>query len=382
MKELKERRYLPLPLEEDNLYLIDEDLTKYKEELESFLDGINYMNSRDFSKRVLFGQEIKSNNTIEGYKDDIIQIKSIIKHPTTNLNDELRRRILNLYHGYKFILQDKEINKDNLKELYNILSNQILSSKDRANMGEYYRDDIVYIYYSSLINKDPDLGAAFGIDASELEEKMNILLEYLNSANDFTCMTDYFIRSQIAHFYFVYLHPYFDINGRTARTTAMWYLLKNKAYPYIIFNRAIQLDKNSYYKVIREGRKFHNVTYFLNYMLRNVLVELEKEYIMEMIADNAKYELSDADLQTLYYILSTKRILTYYDFASFYNHLNSAKRPIEIYRDVLEPLIDKEIIIPGKTTKNPNNRFFGINPSVVEADEKIKHLNLESKIIR
>lgn len=245
-------------------------------------------------------------------------------------------------------------------------------------MGEYYRNNPVYIFYSTLITKEPDLG----IDASELEEKMNILLEYLNSVHDFTCMTDYFIRSQIAHFYFVYLHPYFDINGRTARTTAMWYLLQNKAYPYIIFNRAIQLDKNKYYTVIRDGRKYHNVTYFLNYMLRNVLIELEKEYTMEMISDNAKFELTDADLQTLYYILSMKSILTYYDFSAFYNHLNSSKKPNEIYKEVLEPLIDKEIIIPGSFTKNNNNRFFGINPSVVETNEKIRHISLDSKIIR
>lgn len=78
VKVEKSRKYLPLPLENSKLYLIDEDLNKHKEELEKFLDGINYMNSRDFSKRVLFGQEIKSNNTIEGYQDDISQVKSII----------------------------------------------------------------------------------------------------------------------------------------------------------------------------------------------------------------------------------------------------------------------------------------------------------------
>ncbi len=378
MKVIKSRRYLPLPLERSRLYLIDDDLNKYKEELEKFLEGIHYMNNRDFSKRVLFGQEIKSNNTIEGYLDDIGQVKSIIKHPTAHLNGEQRRRILNLYHGYKFILQDKEINKDNLKELYEILSDQLINKDDLANMGEYYRKDPVYIFYSDILTKEPDLG----VDANELDEKMDILLEYLNSSSEFTCMTDYFIRSQIAHFYFVYLHPYYDINGRTARTTSMWYLLKKEAYPYIIFNRAIQLDKNRYCTVIREGKTFHNVTYFLNYMLKNVLIELEKEYIMERISDNARFELTDGDLQTLYYVLSMKSLLTYFDFIAFYNRLNPKKKPQKIYQDVLEPLMDKEIIIPGKPTQKCDNRFFGLNPHVIEEDEKIKHIQLENKIIR
>lgn len=376
MKVMKSRLYLPLPLDNGSLFLVDDDLTPQKEELESLLGTINNMNNKDFSKRVLFGQEIKSNNTIEGYNDDISLVKSVIKHPTSCLNEEQRKRILNMYRGYKYILQDKEINKDNLRELYNILSDGLLSKGDLDNMGEYYRLDPVYIFYSSILSKDPDMG----IDASLLEERMNILLEYLNSKNNFSCMTDYFIRSQIAHFYFVYLHPYYDINGRTARTTAMWYLINKEVYPYIIFNRAIQLDKNTYYTVIRDGRRFHNVTYFLNYMLKNTLIELEKEYTMEMITDNAMYELTDGEIQTLYYILSMKSNLTYFDFCSFYNHLNSHKKPTDIKKEVILPLLEKGIILEGRKSKNDDNNFFTLNPKLVSIEEKNKHLSLEQKI--
>lgn len=376
MKVMKSRLYLPLPLDNGSLFLVDDDLTPQKEELESLLGTINNMNNKDFSKRVLFGQEIKSNNTIEGYNDDISLVKSVIKHPTSCLNEEQRKRILNMYRGYKYILQDKEINKDNLRELYNILSDGLLSKGDLENMGEYYRLDPVYIFYSAILSKEPDMG----IDASLLEERMNILLEYLNSKNNFSCMTDYFIRSQIAHFYFVYLHPYYDINGRTARTTAMWYLINKEAYPYIIFNRAIQLDKNTYYTVIRDGRRFHNVTYFLNYMLKNTLIELEKEYTMEMITDNAMYELTDGEIQTLYYILSMKSNLTYFDFCSFYNHLNSHKKPTDIKKEVILPLLEKGIILEGRKSKNDDNNFFTLNPKLVSIEEKNKHLSLEQKI--
>lgn len=377
MRVIKSRTYLPLPLDTGSLFLIENDLTPQKEELERLLETTNNMNNKDFSKRVLFGQEIKSNNTIEGYYDDISLVKSIIKHPSSCLNEEQRKRVLNMYRGYKYILQDKEINKDNLRELYRILSDGLLSKEDLSNMGEYYRLDPVYIFFSSVLSKEPDMG----VDASLLEERMNILLEYLNSNNNFSCMTDYFIRSQIAHFFFVYLHPYYDINGRTARTTAMWYLINNEAYPYIIFNRAIQLDKNKYYTVIRDGRKFHNVTYFLNYMLKNTLFELEKEYTIEMISDNAMYELTDGEIQTLYYILSMKSNLTYLDFCSFYNHLNAHKKKNDIKREVIIPLLEKEVIIEGRETNNQENNFFGLNPKLLEIDERNKHLSLEQKLL-
>lgn len=298
MQDVKKHHKLPLPIEHGHFYLIDDELKKNKEELEIFLDGIHHMNSRDFSKKVLFGQEIKSNNTIEGYLDDINLVNDIIRHPNNNLDEQQKRRILNMYRGYKYILQNEDINKDSIKELYSILSNKLLEQYDLDNMGEYYRNKPVYIYYSSSINAIPDQG----VNSEELEEKMNILLDYINSKQNLSCITDHFIKSQIFHVYFVYLHPYFDINGRTSRTIAMWYLLNNGAYPYIIFNRAIQLNKSWYYKVIREGRKFHNLTFFLNYMLKNVLIELEKEYTIEVISDKASYELNDSDIQALYYI--------------------------------------------------------------------------------
>lgn len=376
MKAEKQILHLPLPIDNGHIYLIDDDLLAQKEELEKFLDGLNYMNSKDFSKKVLFGQEIKSNNTIEGYLDDISIVRSIIKHPINTLNEEQKQRVLNMYYGYKYILQGKDINKENLKELYSILSNKILSQSDVENMGEYYRLNEEFIFFSSNLNTEPDKG----VDPKELEEKMNILLDYVNSSEKFSCMTDYFIRSQIIHFYFIYIHPYYDVNGRTARTTSMWYLLNHEVYPYIIFNRAIQLDKNKYYKVIRDGRVFHNVTFFLNYLLKNVLIELEKEYTMELISDSARFELTDADIQTLYYILSMKGLLTYYDFTAFYNHLNNHTNPYKAYSLMLEPLIDKEIIIPGKHTSNPNNHLFTLNSSLFEINDKNKHLSLENKI--
>mgnify|MGYP003296361204 FL=1 len=75
------------------------------------------------------------------------------------------------------------------------------------------------------------------------------------------------------HFYFVYIHPYFDINGRTSRTVAMWYLLNNSIYPYIIFNRGINFD-STYDKTIRECKDRYEITKFLKYMLINVKKEL------------------------------------------------------------------------------------------------------------
>lgn len=369
---------LPLSLEKGRLYLINDKLKEKKEELELFLQDNKYMNSKEFSKNVLFSQEIKANNTIEGYNDDVGLVYDILNKKLRISDKDKEQRIRNLYNGYRFIYTDKEINKENLKKLYSILSRNLLSAEDIKEMGEYYRKNPVYIFFSSNLDVEPDMG----IPAKDLDRYMEEYFNYVNSNNDLSCSTDYFIKSQIMHFQLVYIHPYYDINGRTSRTTSMWYLLNNEVYPYIIFNRAISLNKKLYYKIIREVKEYRNVTFFLNYMLDNVKVELEKEYVMDMISSNSSH-LSAVDYQTMYYILSMNGLLTAKDFITFYNNHNDKKKGIEIYNTMLEPLLDKGIIIKGRNTdsfinSNEQNFIFELNKSKFENDpEKIKRLKIK-----
>lgn len=366
---------LPLSIDGTSLYIIRDRLEERKEELEKFLQDNKYMNSEEFSRNVLFSQEIKANNTIEDYNDDVGLIYDILNKNISIKDKEKMYRIKNLYNGYRFIFDGKEINKENLRKLYSILSRNLLSDNDRNNMGKYYREKPVYIFYSNNMDIEPDMG----IESSQINKYMEEYFSYANMYNGLDSRTDYFIKSQIMHFQFVNIHPYFDINGRTARTTSMWYLLNNKVYPYIIFNRAISLDKSRYYKVIRDVKKYHNVTYFLNYMLDNVKLELEKEYVMDMIK-SCSSKLSAVDYQTMYYILSMNGNLTVKDFINFYNIHNDKKRGKEIYEQMILPLLDKGIILKERDTKNSMNSMmknfvFELNSTKFENDpEKIKRL--------
>jgi len=368
---------LPLTIDKSKLFLTSDKLKETKEELELFLQDNKYMNSQNFSKNVLFSQEIKANNTIENYKDDVGLIYDIVNKKITIKDKEKEQRIINLYNGYKFIYENKDINKENLRKLYNILSENLLNNEDISNMGEFYRKNSVYIFFSNNLEIEPDKG----IEAEKINEYMNELFNYINSNNNLSFNTDYFIKSQIMHFQLVYIHPYYDINGRTSRTTSMWYLLNNQAYPYIIFNRGISLNKNLYYKIIREVKKYHNITYFINYMLNNVKIELEKEYIMDMIKLSSS-PLTAVDYQTMYYILSMNGILSAKDFITFYNNHNDKKKYQEIYQTMLEPLLDKGIIIKLRNTNsylnsNTPNFIFELNKSKYDNNpQKIKRLKL------
>jgi len=387
-KQMSPKVYLPLQLMGDRkLYINSDRFQILKEDLEKFLDGEKYMNSKSFSEKVLLSHEIQSNNVVEGYKDDVETVKEVINDSLEIKNPKKRQRILNLYRGYKYILEGKEINKDNLKDLYTILSEDLLDPIDVTNMGEYYRNDDVYIYFSDRLDPDSEkdeLGTKYdmGIKPDLIDEYMNELFEYIQTDNDNKTPTDYYIKSQIMHFYGVYIHPYYDINGRTSRTMSMWYLLNNKVYPYVIFNRGIKLQKNKYYLVIRDVKKYCNISFFINYMLENVKVELEKEYIMHGIASSTSSKLTSLDYQTLNYILSMKGLKTVSDFASFYNHYNDKKRQKEIFERMIVPLIDKGIIKEVRKTDNnifgaTSNFLFELNPNRIDNNpEKIKQLKL------
>ena len=407
---MKKHTELPLLVDDKNLYLIEEDLKRRREEMDDFLQGLDYMNSRDFSHDVLFSHEVQANNLIEGYKDDVELVNNVIYHRLQIKDEERKNRILNLYRGYKYILEGKKINRETVRKLYSILSKDLLSEEDRENMGKYYRKNPVYIYKSGVINNEIEnfsdmksylhyirelYGAegvkrysrmfSMGVHPDKIAEYMTRLYDFMK--NDDTLNTgsetDTFLKSQIMHFYFVYIHPYYDLNGRTARTTSMWYLLNKEAYPFIIFNRGISLNKQEYYRVIGDVERYRNVSFFLNYMMEHVITELEKEHIMDMINSSVNGTLTSLDFQTLQYILSMKQSLTYLDFRSFYNSQNSEKKPFgEIYDNMLVPLLEKGVIIErDKTHKGtPNgkeNHFFEVNDKLYDKDSpKIKRLKL------
>lgn len=365
--------FLPLNNRGRKLYLNNDKLINDINELEDFISGCDYMNSEEFSKNVLFSQEIKNNNTIEGYQDDVGLVYDIINNNLKIKDKEKMTRIKNLYDGYRFILNEKNITEDTLKKLYNILSKNLLTINELKEMGKYYRKNDVYIFYSSNILVPPDLG----INSSDIDYYMNELFDFINKYSFNSSKTLEFIKSQIIHFQFVNVHPYYDINGRTARTTAMWYLLNKQIYPYIIFNRAISLNKNEYYKLIKNTKDSSNLTFYLKFLLDSVKLELEKEYIIDMIKSSSS-NLTAVDYQSIYYILSIKSNLTLYDFTTWYNNHNDKKNIKYIYENMILPLLEKNIIInKGETKKNNSNFKFELNNTMYEVDpNKIKKLKL------
>ena len=362
-----------------SLHYNNDYLETYKRNLLEFLDGQDYMQSLEFAKKVMVSQEIKSNNAIEGINNDLTIIDEVIDKRTVPLSRDERQRIINLFHGYQYILTHKQIDKEHLKELYSILSRDILDDYSKEHTGDYYRTAPVYIRKRDFLSVEP----YEGVESSRIDYCMNTLFDYINDDSKKEEGIEAFIKSQIMHFYFVYIHPYMDVNGRTSRTMSMWYLLNKESYPYIIFNRAIAFAQSDYETFIIKSRQYGDVTLFLKYMLENVQKELEKEYIINNIASNTPGGLTKEEHQMIEYFFQTNSSLTAKDLSVVYNNYNEKRKVSTIVDEKIIPLVDKGILeISGYTKSfidnNQHNMKLRMNPKMINVSRgKIKYLKLD-----
>ncbi len=90
--------------------------------------------------------------------------------------------------------------------------------------------------------------------ADRLTHEMDL---FLNWFNDLTLETDWVIKSALAHFWFVTIHPFDDGNGRIARAIADMMLARseNSAQRFYSMSSQIQKECRDYYKILERCQK-------------------------------------------------------------------------------------------------------------------------------
>lgn len=198
--------------------------------------------------------EIEGTLSIENVPTTHKRIAEIYKgEKLTDKNDVI---VKNMINAISFIVNDKpDFNKENLYKLYNMLSKDCLPQESQIKDGKYYRDDAVTI------------GGFDGADHRIVSECMDSLFEFAN--NEENIKEHKFLLPYICHYYVLYVHPYFDYNGRTARMISFWlsYIYNIDCAPYFM-SEAINECKGDYYKAIVNTRNTNNdLTYFLGYIM-------------------------------------------------------------------------------------------------------------------
>jgi Fic family protein len=86
-----------------------------------------------------------------------------------------------------------------------------------------------------------------------LNQEMTRFLKWFNAAPE----TDWVIKSALAHFWFVTIHPFEDGNGRIARAIADMLLARSEksAERFYSMSAQIQQERNAYYAILERSQK-------------------------------------------------------------------------------------------------------------------------------
>lgn len=285
--------------------------------------------------------EIESSLAIEGVRSTRAKIEQLNKQDYGNLTEMNDIIVKNMLLGYEFV-KTNDINQENIFKLYNILSKKCLRDHDKLWPGNYYRHDEVNIVDASNAVVDQ------GVDWQLLPELMNQLMNYINKEKTYE---EHLIASHVIHFYLIYLHPYFDYNGRMARVLSFWYNYKNApSLSLLLVSEAInnKNHKNQYYNAIINSRKSGNdITYFLEYM-GNIVLKYTKIYInfytLETKLKGKGYALTRASEIALKYVLAIPVTEDgYFDWKDYrdFSHDDFTK---QYYLKLLNTLVDLEIL--------------------------------------
>jgi Fic family protein len=241
---------------------------------------------------------------IEGARTTIESVKRSIGKPK-NKSD---RMVINNMKALDKIYSGYSIDDSSIRELWNLIVDGVCENV--GVMGERYRSGDVYISSLDRIVHTP-------APYSEIEDYMSSLFAFMKNTT-----VDSLYKSIIAHFYFVYIHPFCDGNGRTSRILQNYCLYTGgyEGVKKIRISQAINMHLGAYYKalenvekpVIYENKMMLDLTAFVEYMLDRImeachlyekkqydLSELERKLLIRMSKRGIGAEITVANAATL-----------------------------------------------------------------------------------
>ncbi|MBI4412551.1 MAG: Fic family protein [Deltaproteobacteria bacterium] len=207
---------------------------------------------------------------------------------------------LNNYRAMQFIVKNlnRSVDEKFVLELHRILTKKTLDPQDEPFAGKY-RNDLVVVYDEAKNKVDYTAPAH-----DKVPEMMNRLLEWINFDNVDSLFVHPAIKASMIHFYTVYVHPFFDGNGRTARALMYHYLLKHgyDFMQYFSISKAIAANRKAYYdSLLNTEQVDSDLTYFVLFSVKMIeeaitTVELEKRKETSLASWLTKIQSSGANL--------------------------------------------------------------------------------------
>lgn len=239
-------------------YTITDKMLNYVSDIMKKIGEANYfesLNRYPELRRKSRIRSIHSSLAIENNQLSLFQVEDVINGKMVIGEQKDIQEVKNAYEAYEQIDKVNPYSVDDLKKIHGILT--FLIEKDAGkfrNHGEAVYDGNIQIFMAPPHKMVPTL----------MDNLFNWMIENKDKVNPL-------ILSLVFHYEFVFIHPFHDGNGRTAR---IWQtaILSNweKAFTYLSIESMIKKNQEEYYKVIDNCNKAGESTEFIEFMLKMI----------------------------------------------------------------------------------------------------------------
>jgi len=261
--------------------LLQEIIIKNSNQINLISNELPQIAIKDIIIKIL-SNELYKTNKIEGIETVKSEIYSSLKDDKKS--SKKSNKLDGIIKKYKDIMEKnfKDTQHiDNLstfRKIYDEIFEDFEKSGNYKLDGKYFRKDTVKIINS--VGKTIHIG----IDGEEaIEKNMEDLIQFMNRKD-----IPFLVKASISHFFFEYIHPFYDGNGRFGRYLLSSYLAR-KLDILTAFSVSYSISKNldDYYKSFVEVEDVNNygeITFFVENILKTI--KSGQEMIIELLNDS------------------------------------------------------------------------------------------------
>ena len=230
----------------------------------------------------ILSNELYKTNKIEGIETVKSEIHSSLKDD--RISNKKSNKLDGIIKKYKDIMENNFEDTEHIdslssfRKIYDEMFEDFEKSGNYKLDGKYFRKDIV-----KVIN---GLGNTIhiGVNGEEaIEKNIEDLIQFMNIKD-----IPFLVKASISHFFFEYIHPFYDGNGRFGRYLLSLYLAR-KLDNLTAFSVSYSISRNldDYYKSfveVEDVTNYGEITFFVENILKTI--KNGQEMIIELLNDS------------------------------------------------------------------------------------------------
>lgn len=264
------------------------ELSLLQEKIVKNSNKINYISNRlpiiaikEIIMKIL-SNELYKTNKIEGIETVKSEIHSSLKDD--RISNKKSNKLDGIIKKYKDIMENNFEDTEHIdslssfRKIYDEMFEDFEKSGNYKLDGKYFRKDIVKVIngLGNIIH--------IGVNGEEaIEKNIESLIEFMNIKD-----IPFLVKASISHFFFEYIHPFYDGNGRFGRYLLSLYLAR-KLDNLTAFSVSYSISRNldDYYKSfveVEDVTNYGEITFFVENILKTI--KNGQEMIIELLNDS------------------------------------------------------------------------------------------------